>query len=450
MELTGSERFGADERSLGHGGAPPCGVLATSARRLHERFGAARALTARLAQGLSPEDQTVQSMPEASPTKWHLAHTTWFFETFVLGPYAPGYRPFHPRFHELFNSYYEAVGARHPRPQRGLLSRPTTSEVARYRAHVDEAVNGLLRGDTSPELAARIELGVQHEEQHQELVLTDILHAFASSPLRPSYRAATGIPGASGGPGGARAAPPASWQTFHGGVFAIGHPGTGFGFDNEFPRHEVLLRPFSLASRPVTCGEWKEFIARGGYERPEFWLSDGWTAAREQGWRAPLYWEEAGADWQVMTLDGPRPVDDAAPVCHVSFYEADAFARSRGARLPTEAEWEVAARSADQQARDLQTGALRPLPAKDEPLAQLLGDVWEWTASPYTPYPGYAPPSGAIGEYNGKFMCNQMVLRGGSALTPRGHARPSYRNFFYPNTRWQMAGVRLAAEVSDA
>lgn len=344
-----------------------------------------------------------------------------------------------------------------------MLSRPTASEVAEYRAYVDAAMERLLRAGVSDEIAALIRLGINHEEQHQELILTDILHAFSKNPLRPSYREATGFGRASGASPTERPragqtsadAPPLAWHAFEGGVRAIGHDGRGFGFDNEFPRHDVLVRPFSLASRPVTCGEWKRFIADGGYRRPELWLSDGWAAVCEQGWEGPRYWELREDGYWQMTLDGMRPVEDDAPVCHVSYYEADAFAHWFGARLPTEAEWEIAAQSAraDSLAEEgsLRTGALAPRPPRgDGALEQMRGEVWEWTASPYGPYPGYRPPAGAVGEYNGKFMCNQIVLRGGSALTPPGHARITYRNFFYPDTRWQMAGVRLAVEGGDA
>ena len=411
---------------------------------LRTRLAEVRATTTRLAEGLEPEDQVVQSMPEASPTKWHLAHTSWFFETFILEPFSPSYRVYHPEYRELFNSYYEAVGAKHPRPRRGLLSRPTVHEVLRYREHVDRAMDDLLASANNDEIATRVELGIQHEQQHQELILTDILHVFSQNPLRPSYREATGLWRR---PRVAARAPTATWARVGGGVVAIGHEGDGFAFDNELPRHEVLLAPFLLASRPVTCGEFCEFIDDGGYDRPDLWLSDGWATRCERGWRAPLTWERRGREWWSMTLDGMQPIDEAAPVSHVSYYEADAFARWRGARLPSEAEWEVAARGAPEAGNTLGTGALRPLPAPDHrPLESLFGDVWEWTASPYAPYPGYRPPPGAIGEYNGKFMCNQMVLRGGSALTPDGHARATYRNFFYPDTRWQMAGFRLALD----
>jgi ergothioneine biosynthesis protein EgtB len=424
---------------------------AGKAEELGPRLEATRRLSARLAEGLAAEDQVVQSMPEASPTKWHLAHTSWFFETFVLESFEPGYRPFHAKFRELFNSYYEAVGPMHPRPQRGLLSRPAVAEVMRYRAHVDAAMQEFLIRGAGEAAAARIELGLQHEQQHQELVLTDLLHAFAQNPLRPSYREATALPSAPRPEKGSQAAAPARWIGFGGGVGAIGHTGPGFAFDNELPRHELLVRPFELASRPVTCGELAEFIDDGGYHRPELWLADGWATARALAWRAPAYWERHDDAWFAMTLDGMQPVVDAAPASHLSYYEADAFARWRGARLPTEAEWELAARGAPAAGNTLGSGALRPLPARGGGgLEQLVGDVWEWTASPYAPYPGYAPATGAVGEYSGKFMCNQMVLRGGSALTPDGHARVTYRNFFYPAARWQMTGLRLARDVTDA
>jgi ergothioneine biosynthesis protein EgtB len=418
---------------------------------LAEAFVATRRLSRHLAAPLSDEDQTVQSMPDASPTKWHLAHTTWFFETFVLVPGLPGYRPFDDRFGYLFNSYYEAVGPRHPRPRRGLLTRPAVAEVMAYRAHVDRHMRTLLAGiddDPPAGAAALIRLGIHHEQQHQELMLTDILHLFALNPTRPAYRsAATALPPA--------AAADLAWHRHPGGVVAIGHQGEGFAFDNETPRHEVLLRPFRLASRPVTNAEWQAFIADGGYRRAELWLADGWAAVLEHGWQAPLYWQrDGGGAYASMTLNGFLPVAGAAPVCHVSYYEADAFARWAGKRLPTEAEWEAVASPLAAVGNTLGRGALVPLPveagaepdAPDPRPRQMFGDVWEWTASAYAPYPGFRPAAGAVGEYNGKFMCNQMVLRGGSCVTPDRHVRASYRNFFYPHQRWQFSGVRLAED----
>ena len=406
-------------------------------------FQEVRAVTRSLAQGLSPEDQTVQSMEDASPTKWHLAHTTWFFEQFVLAPYGTDYQAFHPRFSYLFNSYYEAVGARHARPQRGLLTRPSADEVMDYRAHVDAAVVDLLSGSDPAAwevVAPLIRLGLQHEQQHQELILTDLLHAFSFNPLKPAYRPA--------GKRDAGPAPALDWIDFAGGPHHIGHNGVGFAFDHEGPRHEVLLRPFRLASRAVTNGEWKAFMADGGYAQPTLWLSDGWACAQGENWSAPFYWEQSDDGWCSMTLSGLQPVDDATPVCHVSYYEADAFARWAGKRLPSEQEWEVAAQDLPVEGNTLGSGLLRPSVARAGPgLRQMFGDVWEWTQSPYAPYPGYRAPEGAVGEYNGKFMCNQMVLRGGACSTPDGHLRASYRNFFHPDKRWQFSGLRLAEDA---
>jgi ergothioneine biosynthesis protein EgtB len=410
---------------------------------LFERYRRARADTQSIAAPLTAEDQVVQSMPDASPTKWHLAHTTWFFETFLLAPLLPGYRVFNDRYCYLFNSYYEAVGARHPRPQRGLLTRPSLEEVQRYRAHVDDAMESLLARRSDPErLSFLILLGVNHEQQHQELMLTDILHAFACNPMCPAYRQRQ-----------PKRVPAGDldqqWLAYRGGLCDIGHGGGGFAFDNEGPRHRIFLRPFRLATRPVTNGEWQAFIDDGGYCRPELWLSDGWAAVQSEGWCGPLYWPSVGGNPATMTLAGLQPIEPAAPVCHVSYYEADAFARWAGKRLPTEAEWEIAAREVPVQGNTLGTGALRPLPDGHHSSGgsrQMFGDVWEWTSSPYTPYPGYRPAAGAIGEYNGKFMCNQMVLRGGSCVTPDGHIRATYRNFFYPHQRWQFSGLRLAED----
>ncbi|HEY1961335.1 MAG TPA: ergothioneine biosynthesis protein EgtB, partial [Rhizomicrobium sp.] len=402
------------------------------------RFRAVREATEALAGPLSPEDQNLQSMPDASPVKWHRAHTTWFFETFVLSK-MDGYRTFDPAYSYLFNSYYEAVGARHARPQRGLLSRPSAEEIGEYRRHVDDAMLALLSDEFDAQIAALIELGLNHEEQHQELILTDLLHAFAQNPLRPAYTEF-------------RAAPQASKETaefasFDGGIVEIGHHGDGFAFDNEGPRHEVLLQPFRLANRLIINGEWLEFIAAGGYRDPKYWLSDGWQCVVANEWMAPLYWEERDGHWFSMTLAGLQPVDLDAPVSHISFYEADAFARYRGKRLPTEAEWEHAASSLDPAEGNFrEAGYLRPLPAAASS-KQIFGDVWEWTASAYAPYPGFRAAEGAVGEYNGKFMINQIVLRGGSCATPRSHVRASYRNFFYPHQRWQFSGLRLAEDA---
>ena len=425
---------------------------------LGDRFRAIRQATDDLARPLSAEDCGVQSMPDASPTKWHLAHTSWFFETFVLAR-APGFRPFHPAFRSLFNSYYNAVGERHARPARGLLSRPSLDEVRAYRRHVDEAMlrhleAGAADREASADGAALVVLGLQHEQQHQELILTDIKHAFWMNPLRPAYAPVT----AERVIGDAADPPPLAWRERPGGAVEIGAPSSGlsgepFSFDNECPRHAQLLRRHALASRLVTCGEYSAFIADGGYRRPDLWLSDGWDAVQAGGWCAPLYWEERDGAWWSLTYGGMQPVRPAEPVSHVSYYEADAYARWAQARLPTEAEWEVAAASAPADTGDrncLESGWLRPVPAgrasAGDGIAQLFGDVWEWTQSPYTPYPGFRAAAGAVGEYNGKFMCNQLVLRGGSCLTPRSHVRASYRNFFAPAARWQMSGIRLAQD----
>jgi ergothioneine biosynthesis protein EgtB len=413
------------------------------AESLAARYAAVRAATERLCEPLEAEAYQLQPAPEASPAKWHLAHTSWFFETFLLGPHAPGYEPFHPAFAYLFNSYYESVGSRHPRPERGLLSRPTVAEVYRYRAHVDAAMGEWLtaRGDLPAEAAAVVELGLSHEQQHQELILTDLKLALSRNPLTPVYRPA---------PAGPEVAPPgpADWVRFPGGLVEVGHDGGGFAFDNEGPRHKVYLRPFALASRLVTAGEYRAFVADGGYTRPELWLSDGWAARTAHDWQHPLYWHRDGDRCRAFTLAGLRDVADGEPVCHVGYYEADAFARWAGARLPTEAEWEVAAAGQNPDAGHFaDDGHYHPRPATDGGLSQLFGDCWEWTASPYAAYPGYRPAAGALGEYNGKFMCNQLVLRGGSCASPRGHLRATYRNFFPPEARWQFSGIRLARDL---
>ncbi|VVD82581.1 ergothioneine biosynthesis protein EgtB [Pandoraea terrigena] len=405
-------------------------LAATIPEPLHARYDAVRATSVAFAQGLSDADATVQSMPDASPIKWHLAHTTWFFETFLLSEPGnlPGsrYRPYDPRFAYLFNSYYEAAGPRHPRPQRGLLTRPTLDDVLRYRRHVDAAMHErLLHADLPPDVRALITLGLHHEEQHQELMHTDLLHLFAQNPLRPAHRQpdlASEIAG------------PLQWIAHGGGQHRIGHEGESsghFAFDCETPAHDVLLRPFAIAARVVTNGEWRAFIEDGGYRTAGLWLSDGWATVQREGWGHPLYWECHDGEWQSMTLAGMQPVDDDAPVRHVSYFEADAFARWAGKRLPTEYEWEVAA-----------TTASSSQPA----MAQRFGAVWQWTASPYVAYPGFRTAAGAVGEYNGKFMCGQFVLRGGSIATPPGHSRATYRNFFYPHQRWQFCGLRLAED----
>jgi ergothioneine biosynthesis protein EgtB len=399
-----------------------------------ERFSNVRTRSRRIAAPLSPEDMTPQSMPDASPAKWHLAHTTWFFETFVLIP--RGVVPFDPRFQYLFNSYYEALGARAPRPARGLITRPDVSEVMAYREHVDRRMADLLVREVDDELAALLELGFAHEEQHQELMLTDLLHLFSRNSLKPAYQPARG--GRAKVAGGT----PETYTDVPGGVISIGWAGQGFAFDNEGPRHEVLLKPFRLADRSATNADWLDFMADGGYRRAELWLSDGWALRQAEGWEAPLYWE-----WRAFGLHGLQPLEPGAPVCHVSFFEADAYARWREARLPTEAEWETAAARAGHCGAWLDDWALTPQPARGGSLGQMFGDVWEWTSSPYVGYPGFRPASGAVGEYNGKFMINQMILRGGSCVTPAGHVRASYRNFFQPHQRWQFSGVRLAQDA---
>ena len=399
---------------------------------LLDRFRAVRGVTAALASGLSDADATIQSMPDASPAKWHLAHTSWFFERVVLADRGD-YAAFDPSYDRLFNSYYVSLGERHARPERGLLSRPALDEVLRYRAHVEAGVEAAFAdGALDRSLVA---LGLAHEAQHQELLLTDILHAFSRNPLEPAYKAPGPLP--LGPP-----ARPLGWRAFEGGRVAIGTPD---GFDCEGPEHDVLLRPFAITDRAVTCGEWAAFVADGGYETPLLWLSDGWDTRQREGWTAPLYWRAKGEAWSVMTLRGRQDLDPSAPVSHVSFYEADAYARWAGARLPTEFEWEHAGRTLPTQApNDLSTGRLRPARQAGD---GLIGDVWEWTNSAYLPYPGFKERAGAVSEYNGKFMSGQMVVRGGSCLTPRGTATVSTRSFFAPDKRWQATGLRLARDA---
>ena len=401
---------------------------------LRPQYQKIRETSLELTRPFSPEDQMLQSMPDASPVKWHLAHTTWFFETFVLEPHVSGYKPFDPRYKHLLNSYYKQLGSHPYRGARGLMSRPSLNEVHAYRAHVDEAM--LRHLDTANEqTASLIELGLNHEQQHQELILTDIKHALWSMPLRP---------GQINQPQAVSSALPLQWLYFEGGIHKMGHAGGSFSFDNECPRHEVLLRLFRIGSRLVTNAEYLQFMNDGGYRRPELWLSDGWDTVCGQGWNSPLYWEENDGRWLEFTLSGMRELDPAAPVCHVSYYEADAFARWSGARLPREEEWEVAASQTSSMGTLLEAGNLHPQPARGKGMQQVFGDVWEWTSSPYMPYPGFEPAAGLIGEYNGKFMCNQFVLRGGSCATPSSHIRATYRNFFPPQARWQFSGIRLA------
>lgn len=405
-----------------------------------DAFHAVRSRTQALAAPLSAEDACVQSMPDASPTKWHLAHTSWFFERFILSARAPDYRVFNERFDYLFNSYYYTAGQMHARPQRGLVTRPSLAEVLDYRSHVDAGIQSLLeREQGDEELAFLVTLGIHHEQQHQELLLTDIKHLFAQNPLLPAYAA---LPGRSATP-----AAPLRWVPGESGVVAVGHDGDGFAFDNEGPRHEILLREHALASRMVTNAEFREFIDDGGYADPALWLSDGWATVLAEGWNRPLYWQEDLE--QSFTLGGLMPIEADAPVVHLSFFEADAFARWAGCRLPSEFEWEVAARATPCEGNWADSETFRPRPAAPgDGLRQLYGDAWEWTGSPYSPYPGYRPLAGSLGEYNGKFMCSQLVLRGGSCATPAGHVRPTYRNFFYPGQRWQFSGVRLARDGS--
>jgi ergothioneine biosynthesis protein EgtB len=426
--------------------SPAVAGRASHAPSLAERYRAVRGLTERLAAPLSPEDCAIQSMPDASPTRWHLAHTTWFFETFVLARAEPGRSPFHPDFAHLFNSYYHSVGEPFPRAKRGSLSRPSLDEVRAYRAHVDGDIEALLeRGDERlRRVESAIVLGLNHEQQHQELLLTDILHVFAQNPLAPAYA------GTAPRIGGAPAAP-LGWVAHEAGVREIGHAGAGFAYDNESPRHRVFVEPFALGTRLVTNGEFLAFLEDGGYRRHQHWLSLGWDRVKAEGWEAPLYWTKKDGRWWRFSLHGLLPLDPHEPVSHVSLFEADAYAAWAGARLPTEAEWEVASDGVPVAGNLLrltpdEPSALRPRPSAargDEP-TQMFGDVWEWTSSAYAPYPGFKPWAGSLGEYNGKFMCNQYVLRGGSCATPADHVRRTYRNFFPPEARWQFSGIRLA------
>ena len=412
-----------------------------------------RRVSLSLADPLSAEDMAAQAMEEASPTKWHLAHVSWFFETFVLKPHLAGYSLFDERFNFCFNSYYEALGARQPRGARGLLTRPSAQEVLDYRAHVDDGLGRLAEAgiDQASELGRLIEIGINHEQQHQELLLTDILALFALSPLRPAYQEGRGRSSLTTvtSPESRTQTDEAGWISYPGGIVQVGHDGAGYAWDNEHPRHDALVHPYSLADRLVTNGEWLALMADGGYRTASLWLADGWAFVNREGLRSPLYWEEHASAWHMMTLDGLIPVEEDAPVCHVSYYEADAFARWAGRRLPTEFEWESAAQDLPVAGNTLGSGMLRPAAPRSRGNGQprqMFGDVWEWTQSAYLPYPGYRPPEGAIGEYNGKFMVSQHVLRGASCVTPDGHSRSTYRNFFYPHQRWQFLGVRLASD----
>jgi ergothioneine biosynthesis protein EgtB len=421
---------------------------------LLKRFREIRKFTDRLCHGLAPEDCVVQSMPEVSPTKWHLAHTTWFFETFILKKWVPGYQPEIPEYAYLFNSYYNAAGEMHRRDLRGLISRPTVEETWRYRASIDTRIDKLLSG-TDERLFREIEpivvLGIHHEQQHQELLLTDIKHVFAQNPLHPVFRKVALA--SSQSPVGGTPTPRMKFVEFDEATVEIGHHGRGFCYDNEGPQHRALVLPFALGSRLVTNGEFMQFVEENGYARPEFWLSLGWMTVNERQWKAPLYWTKRDGAWWNFTLSGFRPVDPDEPVTHVSYFEADAYANWAGARLPTEFEWERAAAEVPIDGNFVESERFHPQPwhrhpADEQELQQLFGDVWEWTRSAYSPYPGYRAAPGALGEYNGKFMCNQYVLRGGSCATSRTHIRKTYRNFFQPDKRWQFSGIRLARDVA--
>jgi ergothioneine biosynthesis protein EgtB len=417
--------------------------VASGIAALRGRYEQVRHRTEELCETLSPEDCGGQSMPDASPAKWHLAHTTWFFEVLVLEQALRGYRHFDPAFRVLFNSYYNSVGEQYARPNRGLLTRPPLEQVLEYRSYVDKRVLGLLAedGGLPEQLVSVVELGLNHEQQHQELILTDLKHLFSCNPLRPVYKDCP--------------APPRGevealrWHSYPEGLREIGHSGPGFAFDNESPRHRVFNGAFELASRPITNGEYLEFMNDAGYNKPELWLSDGWDQKGRRGWEAPLYWERSGEGWEILTLGGMRDLQPEEPVCHVSYFEADAFASWAGARLPVEAEWELAAAEAAVEGNFAEAGFLHPAAGSGGEGApiQLFGDVWEWSSSAYSAYPGFAAGPGALAEYNGKFMCNQLVLRGGSCVSPASHIRATYRNFFLPEARWQFSGIRLARDV---
>lgn len=419
--------------------ANPADKAVALGRRLH----AVRARMESLCTPLEIEDYCIQAAAEVSPPKWHLAHTTWFFETFILLPFTPGYRAFHEAYAHLFNSYYETAGTFFPRPQRGLLSRPTVAEIYRYRSHVDEALQALLENlpqQSATDILVRVELGIEHEIQHQELLLMDVKYNFSINPSKPAYQHTPAVPAAT-------SPHVMEWHEFTGGIVEIGHDGTGFSYDNERPRHQTLLRDFRLANRLVTNEEYLAFMADDGYQRAELWLSDGWRTINTQHWQAPLYWFNDEYGWQQFTLSGMLPLNPHEPVAHLSYYEADAYARWAGKRLPTEAEWEHAAASLPVEGNFLDSGLLHPQPARQSGLTQLYGDLWEWMQSAYSPYPGFRPLPGTLGEYNGKFMCDQMVLRGGCCVTPQDHVRTSYRNFFRTADRWMFSGLRLAEDA---
>ncbi len=433
---------------------PEAGVRADSPvqggvrEALSRRYDAVRGLSRHLCEPLAAEDMVVQSMPDTSPTKWHLAHTTWFFETFVLEPFEPSFTPYDDVFGYLFNSYYNAVGERHPRPNRGMLTRPTVEQVMCYRANVDDRTTTLLEavsGDPFERLAPIVEIGLHHEQQHQELIQTDLKHMLAQNPMQPAYcQPSESDP--------ARASK-LGWIIFDEQVRWIGHGGDGFAFDNESPRHRVFCAAFEIADRLVTNAEYTRFIDAGGYEQPKWWLDEGWATVQRDRWRAPLYWQKRDERWHQFTLAGVRPVDPHEPVCHVSLFEADAYARWSDARLPTEVEWETACAEQAIEGTFAESGRFHPAGAprgSGGGVRQAFGDVWQWTRSQYGPYPGYRPAAGALGEYNGKFMCNQFVLRGGSCATPRSHVRVTYRNFFHPSARWQFSGIRLARDVEGS
>jgi len=420
----------------------PATATTDTTARLFEDFSKVRRQSEQLCLPLSPEDMMVQSCAEASPAKWHLAHTTWFFETFLLRAFLAGYREYNPDFLWLFNSYYNSVSDQPEKKLRASFSRPPMETIFDYRRHVQEGIERLLASNPPQEATERIVLGLHHEQQHQELLATDIKHALWTNPLRPAYIEKAGGFNAS-------AAGKTEWLAYEGGLFDIGFAGEGFAFDNELPRHAEYLRPFELASRVVTCADYLEFINDGGYRRPELWLSAGWETVKAEGWKAPLYWRLHENAWHVYTMNGEQPLSGLleTPVCHVSYYEADAFAHWAGKRLPTEAEWEIAAQGLPVTGNLLEGGTLHPQALSASPVhgpKQMFGDVWEWTQSPYVGYPGFRAVPGALGEYNGKFMSNSMVLRGGSVVTPASHIRATYRNFFSPATRWQFSGIRLA------